>query len=172
MTFSDKPEPGMDYIALLLLFNIGYMAIAGWQLVERDILNDPGYFILFAVSCAFVLFPTVKVVRGFFDTEYRIEDDHLILRQGKREETIPLGTIKSIEIVDSLWKSFLFTSFGFANRFTGLVRLETVNKKFLLSPTHPQLFASQIRGMLYRGPDYNGTVGPVSSSTENLESSA
>ena len=171
MTFSDKPEPGMDYIALLLMFNLGLLAVGGWQLVKRDILDDPADFIMFSVSCLFILFPLAKSLRGSFDTEYRIDNDHLVIRKGKREETIPLGTIKSIEIVDSLWKSILFTNLGFANRITGLVRLVTVDKKYLLSPTHPLLFASHIRGLLSQNSFNIGTADPAASSPETNENS-
>ncbi len=172
MTFSDKPEPGMDHIALLLLFNIGCMAIAGWQLVQRDILNDPFEFIIFAVTFVVVLFFTAKSVRAAFNTEYRIEDGRLILSQGKREKSVELATIESIDLDDSIFKYFRLTKTAFVNRMGDFVRIKAGGSKYLLTPTNPQLFISHIRGMLYRGPDYNGTVGPVSSSTENLDSSA
>jgi hypothetical protein len=171
VTYSDKPEPGMDFIALMLILNLGLLALGGWQLVERDILDDPASFILFAASFATALFFTAKTLLGAFDTEYSIEEDLLVLRQGKREETIPLVTINSIKIVDSLWKSFLFTKFGFANRITDLVRLETEDHKFMLSPTHPQLFVSQIRGLLSQSPDYIETTNPATSSPQEQESS-
>ncbi len=164
MTFRDKPEPGMDYIAFLLLSNIGLFAIGGWQGVKRGILDDPADFILFAASFATALFFTAKTLRGAFNTEYRIEEGKLVVRQGKNEESIELAAIESVSLVDSAWKSLLFTKFGFANRLNDLVRLKTADKKYLLTPTNPRLFVSHIRGFISRNPDLNKIQLPEASS--------
>ncbi len=170
MTFSDKPEPGMHYIALMLLPGIGGVVITGWQLVERDVVERPAEFIMFAIICVVALFITLKTVHDAFNTEYRLEENRLVLRQGQREAQVKPETIESIELKSYFSISAWFNSKGFANQLTDLTIIKTPEAKYVLTPTNPQLFISHIREKLSRGPTYNEAAGPELSSPQQQNS--
>ncbi|MBW7996625.1 MAG: hypothetical protein FVQ81_08695 [Candidatus Glassbacteria bacterium] len=150
MTFEDKPEPGMDYLAFLVLSTALTLATSIWHAADKDP-SGWEFHLVFLFSMGTFLVVLIRAFHAAYHTSYRLDGEVLTLRRGGSEKKVVLDKIKSIDQVgfDLNTLSLGFGSKDFSNRLTDKVKLTTDDGKFYISPTNPQLFVSHVRGMRY-----------------------
>lgn len=159
MTFEDKPEPGLDYLAYLLLTALITLASIVWSAGNR---NTSGleFNLISLSSLGALLFFLLKAFRAAYNTSYSLDGETLTLRRGKTEKKLALDSIKSIGPAGTnlMPLTLGIGSKDFCNRLTDVVRLVATGGKFYVSPSNPQLFISHIRGTSHSLSDSSVTA--------------
>jgi hypothetical protein len=129
VTFEDRPSPGFDYLLLLVVMAVIsfaglYYALISGAPPEQYFVYWLGGAILFC--CLLLAWSIYGAVR----TGYRLNEEVLELRRGRKVVPVVLDTIEAILLVGTNWPALglggLRTK-NFCNRLTDGIRLTTTN---------------------------------------------